>query len=287
MKYLKTYEDKYNNYSHDIFKYIAEDNLKMVKKLIEGGLDINIKNRKGSTPLIIAAAKNKQKIFNYLIDKGADISIRNDVGTSIFNVINKEMYNKIKESPFFISHNYPLLLFVKFDDLELTKHNINKLTPDILIETLIRKNYISIDMIDLLIENGIDVNFVSRNLTALKSAIMNSNLPIIKKLIEYGADVNFVDPTNNWSILHYATNTGLEEHISLLIENGADVTKINNEGKTIFDMFKRIWRKNEMQRLVLENQPNAAYLLHKSIGIDEEFYDEFSYIIDSDELGII
>jgi len=61
-------------------------------------------------------------------------------------------------------------------------------------------------------------------------------LPGIKYLVEVaGADVNALDHDGN-TALHHAAARGDNEAILYLVSKGADVTKVNREGKTVADM---------------------------------------------------
>jgi uncharacterized protein len=61
-------------------------------------------------------------------------------------------------------------------------------------------------------------------------------LPAVKYLVEeLGADVNAVDHEGNTAI-HNAAARGDTETILYLVSKGADVTKVNREGKTTADM---------------------------------------------------
>lgn len=52
MKYIKTFEDIH---SYDIFIAINEDDLNEVKRLIKSGADLNVKNKRNQTPLLLLA----------------------------------------------------------------------------------------------------------------------------------------------------------------------------------------------------------------------------------------
>ena len=86
--------------------------------------------------------------------------------------------------------------------------------------------------------------------TALMEACANerSVVELITLLVEHGADVNKVDSKGN-AALHIACDTSKAyEAGKLLLEYGADVTIKNNAGKDVFDMMNEIRNKYESAR---------------------------------------
>ena len=53
---------------------IAEGNVREVRKLIDNGADVNIKNSDGAAPLISAIIFGHTKIVRILLDNGADVN---------------------------------------------------------------------------------------------------------------------------------------------------------------------------------------------------------------------
>lgn len=51
--------------------------------LVEHGADINSRNLKGQTPIMVAADKTNSKIVKYLLDKGADTAIKDNGGKTL------------------------------------------------------------------------------------------------------------------------------------------------------------------------------------------------------------
>lgn len=57
-------------------------NLELVRYLVENGADLNISNNNGDTPLMDAAYLGKNEILRFLLNSGADTSLRNGAGYS-------------------------------------------------------------------------------------------------------------------------------------------------------------------------------------------------------------
>jgi ankyrin repeat protein len=55
---------------------------------------------------------------------------------------------------------------------------------------------------------------------------------LIEHFIEKGADVNYKNTSDGWRSLHYAISCGSDDMARLLIEKGADVNAIADDGTT-------------------------------------------------------
>ncbi|KAJ0405399.1 hypothetical protein ATCC90586_009438 [Pythium insidiosum] len=60
--------------------YCDKPNLRIVKRLVEAGSDVNHQDNQGFTPLMVAAKKNQTDIIDYLRSHGADVQARNQFG---------------------------------------------------------------------------------------------------------------------------------------------------------------------------------------------------------------
>ena len=96
----------------------------------------------------------------------------------------------------------------------------------------------AIEMAQLLIDNGADVNLVSSLGTPLMNAVTNVwNLDIVKMLINAKAELNATDK-NGRTALFYAFASSNDDVVKLLIESGADTSVKDIDGKTYLDMQK-------------------------------------------------
>lgn len=69
-----------------IHRAAIRGDLSKLKKIIAAGGDLNLSDRSGITPLMIAAQKGHKEIVEYLIDHGADINAKTKGGFSaLFN----------------------------------------------------------------------------------------------------------------------------------------------------------------------------------------------------------
>ena len=75
MNNIKTFE---NFNSQDIFTYIYNDDIQSVKNYIDSVYNLNIKEYTGITPFIYATINNNIEIVKLLLDAGADIDKQNN-----------------------------------------------------------------------------------------------------------------------------------------------------------------------------------------------------------------
>lgn len=58
------------------------EDIRPVERLLNAGVDVNVKGRCGCTPLIEASGRNNIEIVKLLLDKGADVNAKMDDGTT-------------------------------------------------------------------------------------------------------------------------------------------------------------------------------------------------------------
>lgn len=61
-------------------KIVYDNNFEALKKEIEAGMDVNLQNRYGWTPLHIAIRRDRRDMVAYLLEEGADIDRIDGVG---------------------------------------------------------------------------------------------------------------------------------------------------------------------------------------------------------------
>jgi ankyrin repeat protein len=86
---------------------------------------------------------------------------------------------------------------------------------------------------ELLLKKGANANSAdSFGLAPLHMAVCckDVNLSFIEYLIEKGADVNFKNTSDGWRSLHYAISCGSDDAARLLIEKGANVNSLADDG---------------------------------------------------------
>jgi len=258
----------------DFFKAIRLGDGKAVKAFLQGGMDPNVRDEDGrsainfalentdasmigplmekadllsidgagNTPIFLALKHNHREIFEGLLEKGADV---NSLGRS--GVVGKQTL---------------LQVAVQKRDIELVRRLLEKgANPNQadgsgtvpLFETVNREPA-SLDIMNLLIEKGADVNWVSSTTgsTALINAAANfrmrseTKLQIVTTLLEKGADPNKQEILSGYTAmmhiaLDYQMPTEIREQIlKMLLDRGADKTLKTTDGKTVLDLIKEM-----------------------------------------------
>jgi ankyrin repeat protein len=176
-----------------------ENSKSIINKLVELGLDVDIKDPNGDTPLMISANYNCPKNLKTLLELKANHSIYN-------NSLNSALH-------FSCSGNYfestKILIENKAD---VNADNGNKKTP------FINAVYAQadIELIEYLLKNNADINYGNGNGTPLMYAIAYKNLTLVKYLLSRGAKIKGFKNKSGEDTLTYAKRVGNIEIINYL-----------------------------------------------------------------------
>jgi ankyrin repeat protein len=180
----------------------------------------NIKDNRGTTPLMYAAAFGNAEMVGMLLDAGADPNVANDLGaTALMWSVNDE--EKVR-----------LLLFKKANVNAKSKFGR---TPLIIAAS----EDSGMPVVRMLVEKGADVNAADHgppstagtvgrpNITPLLAAASSSNPDMVRYLITKGARVDVKDAVGQTALMNAAA-FGSIEVIKLLLARGADVNAVSD-----------------------------------------------------------
>ena len=240
-------------------------NPEVISTLIELGAKVNAGDDWNETALMKAAIKNPNpEIVKILIRYGADINAKDDRGENLINKIVKagktsmDIFKAIIEAGAKLDNQEWLAILKNNFSLELidlflrsggdvNAHDDNRTTP--LLLAVKNKNE---EAVKILIEAEADVNFrYSNEQTALIIAVKNSDIKMLKELINAKADLNAHDKNGMTALLISVENSD-ENTAKILIEAGADINFRYTDNKTI---LMRVAEKNlslEFFKYVLE-----------------------------------
>lgn len=197
--------------NQQLFTAIQQNNLKIVKALIEKNIDsisVNIYKDKSETETALTLSIGNPEIMSYLIKEGANVNATVEQSgwsepmriTPLIKSVYKKDFDSIK---ILVNHganvNYETAQGFRALDLAIT----NDSSPQIIM---------------YLLKNGAKVNYKTTelgNYTPLIAATKNQNLPIVQLLLTLGANPTLTD-ANNQTALDYAIKTGNKTLINLL-----------------------------------------------------------------------
>ncbi|RDU22323.1 ankyrin repeat domain-containing protein [Anaerosacchariphilus polymeriproducens] len=255
-------KSKFNEYQMNSLLLIASrgNQLENVKYLIEKGADINYLVDEKISPLVLALLNNNTEIADYLLDSDAKIvnsqwsdaisQGKSEACAAALNE-NKEMLERIlkeneglpkDEQEAIISQVFHLCAYFnkeEFAEYLFEKGYGNKVRKGILSDICCEEN---LKITQMFVEHGIDIEGDGGESSALKTAIKFSTPEVVKVLVDNGAKIDY------GSVL-YAIWRGEMDKIKCLVEAGADLTMIDEEGKTLLEKSKE-YSENVKQYLI-------------------------------------
>jgi len=228
-----------NNMNQNYLINAIEDGyFKIVKLLLEYGVDVNNQDFFGYTPLMHAVFIGHLGIVKQLLNHpNIDVFIKNDEGETaldcaenkqngsrIVELIRAKMESKQKQKDVYIPP-----LKKKINAVKLVEKNINKK----FLEAVSQGNINEMD--SLLDENGtllVDIN--TRNEsgdTALMIASDHGNLDIVRWLLSYEEDLSLKDAQGNNALIR-AANKGYFDVVEELLNKKANINSSNNDNRT-------------------------------------------------------
>ncbi|MBK5273493.1 MAG: ankyrin repeat domain-containing protein [Desulfuromonadales bacterium] len=184
-----------------------KDNKEKVEALLAKGADVNAREGRGYTPLLLAAShKNCYEVVELLIVKGADVNAKHNKDNFIESG-NTPLLNAAREG----SKEIVELLITKGADVN-AKNDDQGWTP--LHRAAQEGNK---EVAEFLISRGADVNAKSKyGSTPLHSAAKEGHKKVVELLISRGADLNATEAKVGSTPLRVADKKGKKEVVVLL-----------------------------------------------------------------------
>ncbi|NXO21122.1 MYPT2 phosphatase, partial [Cisticola juncidis] len=189
-----------------------DENLDMVKFLVENGANVNQQDNEGWTPLHAVASCGYLNIAEYLISHGANVAAVNSEGEVPSDIAEEAAMKDL------------LLEQVKKQgiDLELSrKEEEQQMLQD-------ARQWLNSGRIE-------DVKQPRTGATALHVAAAKGYSEVMRLLIQAGFNLNVQD-NDGWTPLHAAAHWGVKEACSILAEALCDMDVRNKLGQTPFDV---------------------------------------------------
>ena len=81
--------------TRELLKAAKKDDVRTLEDLLNTGVNVNIRDKDGMTPLMWAAYYCNFNTVELLLDSGADYSMENDSGVTVLKIVDKGLYPEI------------------------------------------------------------------------------------------------------------------------------------------------------------------------------------------------
>ncbi|MCR5612902.1 ankyrin repeat domain-containing protein [Treponema sp.] len=199
-----------NKYEETVLHTLEEEDISVYKILLEYGADINIKDNYGYTPFSVAASQSRLDVVKLYLDYKPDFSACTKDGNNIFHLM---MYWSLP-------------------------HEVHGISDS---GCWIEGEGLNNELVQLMVEKGVDIN--ARNnegSTPIQLACTSKfDLPDdVEILIKNGADLSVLWGEKKDSLLMISVRNS--KVVQLLLDNGADKSYVNTEGKNAYDYAMEI-----------------------------------------------
>jgi uncharacterized protein len=219
---LKVVEEKKKNLdpmsSTPLIDALDIGELAYIKEIIEKKVDLNVRNDKGQTALMIASERGMTKTVEYLLDADADIYAKDNNGDTALALAMKAQQDLTVK----LIQNH-----IEAELLLESKTTEKKVVPPSSASDFMRA--VSTNKIDkvkqmLLSDTNIDIDkFKDKHGTpVLMLAARKGFAQIVTLLLEHGADVNLSTPNGNTALM-FASEKGLSEIVQILITKSINI----------------------------------------------------------------
>lgn len=189
----------------DIWTSAMGGDIEAIRQHVSAGTDVNARNNDGNTALHAAAFFGRTKAVELLLGEGADANARGGTGQTALDTVAPPWSPELEGIYRYIEG----LLQTEFD-LE----RIKAARPEI--AALLRK------------QAGKTENVKDD----IWSAAAGGDISAIKRHLSIGTDLNAAEPSGN-TPLHMSVLFGQMETARLLVENGADINAMSNDGSPL------------------------------------------------------
>ncbi|KAH6668146.1 ankyrin repeat-containing domain protein, partial [Plectosphaerella plurivora] len=192
------------------------ENIPMLERLIEAGIDLDARYSDNNPPISVALERDQLEVFRLLAQHVSDINQRDVKGLAPIQIVIATGRSEL----------LPCLLERPDVELDLLTRGSDS-TGITALGLALKKN--DLRAVQLLLAAGASPGYVPgmEQMLPLAEAVCSCELPILRLLLEYGAPVNALndkDYCKGETALTTAIRLCNEDHVRVLLENGADPT---------------------------------------------------------------
>jgi ankyrin repeat protein len=228
--------------------------VRTVRRLLDRGIDVNIRDRKKLTALMYAAQEGQVPVAELLMNRGADVTINYDAWDA-YRIATCMGYWELARllSPRRATNERRCITYLSkppivmpaiicaairddtgiISDLLAKGADINGQERDWGTALIAASESGKRSTVEYLLGRGADVNvFSPHGESALISAVKKGDLDIVELLVERGADIDTSHEHWKYTSLMYAAEHGDPCLVNYLIRKGADVNKRCMDGRS-------------------------------------------------------
>lgn len=183
-----------------------------MKALCEHGVNINDVTKDKTTPLMLAAKRNRAEVVAFLLKKGANVDMKNRKGKAALHY----------------AAQYAALDVLKVLFKFQSKKTLEQPGPEKRTALIVAATKGHLQVVEMLLEQGANVKKRDKQRrTALLQAVKNGHADVASVLLAHGADPNDPDSSKN-APLHYCCAYGWWQCTDLLLGCGANINAAND-----------------------------------------------------------
>ena len=242
--------------------------VKVAELLLAKAASLEVTNNKDETPLHLAAAYGRANIVELLLRRGANVQARNKEGMTP-----EELHE-------YVASTSPYDVFP--GDYSKTKYFLISHEPDFKLEHGSKLNlaifYNQIDEVDYLLDamhetaGGLtDLELKNKcGYTPLSLAVVRGMVEVVKKLLAEKVDINtqlkLIRPRPcTTTVLHLAAERSNKEIVQLLLDQGASVSAVDGDNLTPIEVAKKYNRLVIVQLFELHESPKKIAQLETTV----------------------
>lgn len=232
----------FNFTEEDFFRALKQSEAANVKLFLQGGIDPNIRNKKGETALTFAVVNSTVETVKTLSEK-ADLNLRDGTG-------GMPLYVALKNQKF---ENFEFLLDQGADPNSTGTAGSTKDQTVLYVAILLNKKAFTRKLLDK--GANPDQPDADGAIPIAEHAIATrSDLEVVKMLLEKTQNINQTEKDGMTVLMFLAGNTKiprdqLKEMMALFLQKGADKSLKNKDGKTALDLAKKANNKEAIELL--------------------------------------